>query len=312
MREYRRCLDSIPPEKAAKRASVTHGSIDDLVLRYFASGDFKREARGVTLSKNRAIIERFRKKYGTLPVAQVEFQHLDKIIRRTREKQIDGTGGDFAAQKLRKELKRLFRYAAKLKWIVTNPVDYVEPISPNNDGHHTWTEQEIHQFQSYWALGTRQRLAMELMLWTAKRVDDARKLGPQHIRRGELISRDSKTQKTNAIPVSTQLRRAIDAMDDKNLCFVVTMHGKPYSQKGLSQAFSKWCDEAGLLHCTAHGLRKAISRRMAESHATNPEMKSVTQHSDDKELATYTREASQKQLAEKTIKMLSEAYADDR
>ncbi len=308
MREYRRCLDSIPTEKAAKRAAVIHRSIDDLVIRYFASGDFKREARDVTLSKNRAIIERFRKKYGTLPVAQVQFQHLDKIIRQTREKQIDGTGGDFAAQKLRKELKRLFRYAVKLQWIDQNPIEYVEPITPKSDGFHTWTEVEIAQYQKFWAIGTKQRLAMEIMLWTAKRVGDVAKIGPQHVFQNKLQTRDDKTGKQNSIPISSELRRAIDAIPEKNLCFVVTEFGAPFSQKGLSQAFSQWCTDAGLKHCSAHGLRKAMSRRMAESHVTNPEMKAITQHSDDAQLAVYTRDANQIQLAEKSIMKLSKAY----
>lgn len=307
--EYRRCIDSIRCSEGVARTSPTYQSIDDLVTRYLQSGDFRRQAKQVTLSKNRAIIERFRTKYGQLSAVEVEFQHLDKIITGEREKRNNGKrGGDFAAQKLRKELKRLFRYAVKLGWISRNPVEFVEPITTKSDGHHTWTEDEIVQFQAHWPLGTRQRLAMELMLWTAKRVDDARKLGPQHISRGELQTRDTKTGKPNSIPIAPQLRRAIDAIETMNLCFVVTNYGAPYSQKGLSQAFSKWCDDAGLNHCSAHGLRKAISRRMAESHATNPEMKSVTQHSGDAELAIYIRHASQRALASKTIKMLSDAY----
>jgi hypothetical protein len=66
--------------------------------------------------------------------------------------------------------------------------------------------------------------------------------------------------------------------------------------------------DAGLKHCSAHALRKAMSRRMAESHVTNPEMKAITQHSDDAQLAVYPRYAKQVQLAEKSIMKLSKAY----
>ena len=108
--------------------------------------------------------------------------------------------------------------------------------------------------------------------------------------------------------MSPQLRRAIDAMEGKHLCFVVTSYGAGYSKKGLSQAFSQWCTDANLTGCSAHGLRKAMARRMAESRATNSEMKAITQHSGDAELAVYTRGANQTELAEKVINILSLAY----
>jgi integrase len=308
--EYRRCLDSIPTSKAVRRTPVTPRSIDDLVVRYLQSGDFKRDAKPVTLSKNRAIIERFRKEYGELPADQVKFEHLDKIIARARVKQGDGRGGDFAAQKLRKELKRLFRYAVKLGWLANNPVDFVDPIAPHTDGFHTWTEQEIAAYQNYWVIGTRQRLAMEIMLWTAKRVGHVAELGPQHVKKGYLETCDPKTQKWNQIAIMPDLKHAIAAMPQSHLCFIVTEFGKPYSVKGLSQAFSGWCREAGLTNCTAHGLRKAIARRMAENGITNREMKSITMHSGDAELAVYTRNADQKSLAERALLKVHDAYKD--
>ena len=307
--EYRRCLDKIPISKSVLRVPIIPRSIENLVVRYLQSGDFKRDAKPVTLSKNRAIIERFRNAYGKLPADQIKFEHLDKIIARARVKQDDGSGGDFAAQKLRKELKRLFRYAVKLGWLAANPVDFVDPISPHTDGFHTWTEQEIATYQKYWKIGTRQRLAMELMLWTAKRVGDLAGLGPQHISDNWLVTRDDKTGKHSKIPVSSQLRRAIDAIEEKNLCFIVTSYGAGYSKKGLSQAFSQWCNDADLPQCSAHGLRKAMARRMAESRATNSEMKAITQHSGDAELAVYTRGANQTELATNMIKILSEKYS---
>ena len=40
--------------------------------------------------------------------------------------------------------------------------------------------------------------------------------------------------------------------------FLVTDHGKPFaSAKSFGNKVWDWCDQAGLPHCTAHGLRKA-------------------------------------------------------
>ena len=290
------------------RPSVTSRSIDALVIRYLDSGDFKREAKPNTLSKNRAIIELFRSKYGHLPVDRLEFQYLDKIITLERVKQKDGRGGDFAAQKLRKELKRLLRYAVKSGWLASNPVDLVDPIKTKTNGHHSWTEEEIATFRDYWAIGTRQRLTLEIALWTGKRIGDVAKLRPEHIQNNWLVTTDNKTQRSNTIKLSDGLLLALNAMPEKHSYLIACSNGARYSDKGLSQALSEWCDQAKLPHCTANGLRKTMSRKMAESGLTNAEMKAITQHSGAAELAVYTRDANQKELAAKAIERLSANY----
>ncbi len=106
--ELRQCLDSLSPQKTMKRVSIKPRSIEDLVVKFLQSGDFTGAASSQTLSKNRAIINRFRTRYGSLPAEKVTFEALDKIINKAKEKKPDGTGGMFAAQKLRKELRRLW------------------------------------------------------------------------------------------------------------------------------------------------------------------------------------------------------------
>ena len=308
LRELWQCRADIPRSGVTVQRRVRVGSVDDLVSRYLRSSDFKGEAQPITLSKNRAIIERFRQKCGEHIVAKVTFEHLDRIIADARNKKTDKTGGKFAAQKLRKELKRLFGYAVKLGWLPSNPVDHIRPLKLRTDGHHSWTEEEIVQYQERWALGTHQRLALELVLWTGKRIGDAAKLGPHHIINNFLVTIDSKTQKPNEIALSKQLQLALAAMGKPDKYLITWSHGRGYSEKSLSQTFSGWCTQAGLGHCSAHGLRKAITRRMAENSFTNSEMKSITQHSADAELAVYTRGVNQKELAAKSMAKLSAIY----
>jgi integrase len=308
LREYRHCLTSVHTSDGMIRTRDREGSVNDLVSRYLRSSDFKGEARQVTLSKNRAIIERFRKMHGERMVAHVTFEPLDKIIAEARIKNADGTGGNFAAQKLRKELKRLFGYAVKLGWLASNPVDHIRPLKLRTDGFHSWTDKEVEQYQNHWAVGTRQRLALELILWTGKRIGDAAKLGPQHIIENTLVSVDSKTQKLSEIALSKDVLLALAAVGEAHGYLITGSHGRGYSEKSLSQTFSEWCNQAGLPHCSAHGLRKTITRRMAESGLTNAEMKSITQHTADAELAVYTRGVNQKNLSTKAIQKLSDTF----
>jgi len=81
-------------------------------------------------------------------------------------------------------------------------------------------------------------------------------------------------------------------------------HGKPYSPKGFGNKFRQWCDQAGLLLCTAHGLRKAAARRFAEAGCSNQEIKSWTGHTTDSEVARYTAAADQKALSDAAAKKL--------
>jgi integrase len=64
--------------------------------------------------------------------------------------------------------------------------------------------------------------------------------------------------------------------------------------------FFRWslCDKAGLPHCSAHGLRKAAARRLAEAGCTAHEIGAVTGHASLAELVRYTKAADQRRLAE--------------
>ena len=63
-----------------------------------------------------------------------------------------------------------------------------------------------------------------------------------------------------------------------HMTFLVTEFGKPYSVAGFGNRFRDWCDQAGLKHCSAHGLRKALATELANNGATAHEIMAVTGH----------------------------------
>ena len=298
----------------ARAARCTPRSIGDLLRQYVAIPE-RLGPSTVTQAKVRNILERFAEGKEEWPVKGVRFHHIDVIIAQARVKALDAkgrkVGGVEAARKLRKELRRLFAFARKLGWISVNPVDDSQPVkvAPNerSTGFHTWTESDIAQYRMHWPLGTKQRLAMELMLWTDQRKVDAIHLGRQHIREGKFSIRQSKTGKLLKLPIAPPLAEAIASMPVTNaMCFLITEWGRPFSVKGFGGWFRDQCDAAGLPKCTAHGLRKATMRRMAELEMPNRTMKSVSGHSKDDEVARYTEAANQARLAEDAIRRLVE------
>jgi integrase len=73
----------------------------------------------------------------------------------------------------------------------------------------------------------------------------------------------------------------------------------------------KWCAEAGLPECSAHGLRKACARRLAEAGATAHEIMAVTGHKTLAEVQRYTETAMREGLADSAhAKLLSWANRD--
>jgi integrase/recombinase XerD len=63
-----------------------------------------------------------------------------------------------------------------------------------------------------------------------------------------------------------------------HLTFLVTANGKPFTSGDFGWWFRQRCNEAGLKHCSAHGLRKATASQLAERGATTHEIMAVTGH----------------------------------
>jgi integrase len=315
--EYRRFNSPEALQEAREEAASEHafrGSIGDLLRRYVSVPE-RLGPTEVTRSKVRSILERFSQGREQRMVRDVRFDHIDAIISKARMKTIDergrAVGGVEAARKLRKELRRFFGFAVKLGWLSKNPVEESQSVkvapSERSTGYYTWTEEDIARYRARWPLGTKQRLAMELILWTDQRKVDAIHLGRQHVRDGKFVLRQSKTGKRLILPIAPPLVAAIDAMPLSDaMCFIVTEWGRPFSVKGFGGWFREQCDAAGLPKCTAHGLRKATMRRMAELEMPNKSMKSVSGHSKDDEVARYTEAANQERLAESAIRRLAE------
>ena len=135
------------------------------------------------------------------------------------------------------------------------------------------------------------------MLYTAQRRSDVIRMGKQHERNGSLQMKQRKTGTKLVLPIVQELRDAIDKSPTGDLNYLVTELGKPFTDAGFGNWFRDRCDEAGLKGCSAHGLRKAAARRMAESGKSASAIMAVTGHKSLSEVERYTRAASQERMA---------------
>jgi integrase/recombinase XerD len=194
------------------------------------------------------------------------------------------------------------QHAVAIKLRPDDPTQGVKAIpAKSRTGFHTWTEEEIAQFEAHYPIGTKARLALAVGLYTGQARQDAVAMGPQHIRQGILHWIRKKTAHTTAlnlfIPVLPELREIIDARASRHLTFLVTEFGKPFTPAGFGGWFRGQCNRAGLPHCTFHGLRKGAARRLAERGCTPHEIAAITGHATLKEIERYTKDAERKLLA---------------
>jgi integrase len=277
------------PRTAIGAGRVRPGSVAAVVGEYFDSQSFFTAKSPGTQRMRRGILERFRAAYGDRPFALLPPEWIEALL---------DSKPPHAARSWLATLRSLCAFAIKRGWLRADPTANIKLRAIKGDGFHTWSEDEIVQFEAHHPIGSKPRLALALLLYTAQRRSDVVRMGRQHIKDGMLTVKQQKTGITLPIPVHAHLQAVLDATPSEHLTFLVTKTGKPYGGNHFSESFREWCDAAGLpKRCSPHGLRKAACRRLAESGCSANEIASVSGHASLDEVARYTKAADRARLA---------------
>jgi integrase len=193
-------------------------------------------------------------------------------------------------------MRGLFKWATNTEQVDVDPTEGIRAAVPRTDGYHTWTEDEIARFETRWPIGTRERLALAILLYTGLRRADAAVLGRQHIRNGDIAFRTAKTGRQIIIPVLPWLASVIDASPTGDLAFVATAQGHPMTPDAFGQWFIRACKAAGVPG-SAHGLRKAGAVRAANDGATVAHLNAIFGWTGSKMASLYTEHADRVRLA---------------
>lgn len=287
---------AVEPQPVKSQHKATPRSLDDLIARYKATTRWRKKGARTQLVQGR-ILERFTdridpkgRRYGERPVERVTVAWLDAIL-----------GGMWetpaAANVLRKILSGLLDQAVRMEWRADNPARLTEKYG-EGEGFHDWTDAEIEQYRARHPLGTMARVTLELALNTAARRCNVNKIERDHAKGGRITVAHAKDNNEASVPMLATTQAAIDALPAVPIRFLVTtVFGKPFTDAGLGNKMRQWCDEAGLPHCSMHGLRKAMSRQLAESGATDAQGMAVTGHKKDKTFQHYRAKANRTALA---------------
>ncbi|PZX08365.1 site-specific integrase [Celeribacter halophilus] len=302
--------DAVNGHKSRRRIGAERTkpySVSQLIALWYRSPEFLDLAPS-TQKVYRGIVEKFREEHGDKPVRLMQRRHVQMLL---AEKARTPT----AANNLRKRLIQLMDFAISLDWRNDNPARTTKPFRVGGEGFHTWDEDELAQFYETHKSGTLAHTAVTLMLYTGAARVDAVKLGPQNVSDGKIEYRRQKTQRTGgvlvSIPIHPDLAEVLNKLP-KDRPFLATHKGRARSPGGLGNLMQQWTEEAKLPQCSAHGLRKACARRLAEAGATAHEIGAVTGHKTLALVQRYTEAAGREGMANSAIEKLIARPNGDR
>lgn len=305
--------DAEPPRSAA----ISPASFRALCLDYYKSTPFLQlDARtqrvrrlildGICQTKAPGGAER-----GTLPYALMATRHVEEI----RDEKIDKPE---AANSRVKAMRQLFKWAKKAGRVKHNPAADAGMIYGGGDGFHTWTAEQRTQFETFYPVGTKARLAYAIFAFTGVRRSDAARLGPHMERDGGLqftetkgsrskLRRRTDGPKLRTLPILPALRLVLDASRHHGgpFAYLHSDAGAPFKPESLGNWFHDRCKAAGLPEgCSAHGLRKSAATIAAENGATEHQLMAIFGWDSPRQAAVYTRKANRKRMAAEAMHLL--------
>jgi integrase len=153
-------------------------------------------------------------------------------------------------------------------------------------------------YERRWPVGTRQRVWLDVLLYTGLRRGDAVRLGRQHVRNGIATIKTEKSDFTIEVtlPILPVLAETLRAGPCGELTFIAGATGKPLDKRVFGNEFRKACRAASVKR-SAHGLRKIAATRAANAGATVAQLEAIFGWSGGRMASLYTRAADRRRLS---------------
>ncbi|MGU3538875.1 tyrosine-type recombinase/integrase [Methylobacterium sp. A54F] len=293
---YQEALAGRTLKATPRRRAAAVGSIEALIQSYKKSADYI-GLRETSKDGYRRRLEIIRVQHGHRMVAGLTH---GRIVKAFLDPLADKPG---AALDTLKKLRILIRRAIVLGWLTSDPSVAIR--RPKIGEIRSWTDEEIAQFEARWPIGTKQRLAFAVQLYTGQRRSDVHRMTWADVKGDRIRVVQQKTGAKIDIPLHADLRAILAQTARQHATIINTEFGKPFTVDGFSGFMRDAITAAELpLAAQPHGLRKAAGRRLAEAGCTAHEIMAVLGHSSLAEAERYTREANRANLSTGAITKL--------
>lgn len=289
---YKDALENAPKREIGA-GRVPDGSISQLIAGYYKTKAYRGLA-DQTRATYRNTLEKIREAHGTRLVKGIRFRHVAHIL--------DGLPAN--RENWRKCFRLILNLALERGWIDVHPMVGMRRPRKAQKGFRAWEAGEVAAFEAKWPTGSRERLALALLLYTGQRRSDMVTMGRQHVSGSHISVVQQKTGTRLTIRLHAKLRAELALVPPGQLTFLQTQYGEPFKAAGFTNWFRDVTKAAGLSGCTAHGLRKTASVMLAEAGCSGKEIMAITGHANLAEVTLYTAAADQGRLADEAMRKL--------
>lgn len=293
---YAAAIDGRPAPEAKEAVS---GSLAWLWSRYIEAPVFKAKLSKATRRQRENIMKHVLKKAGHEP-----FNSITKAsIIASRDAR-----GDTPAQarNFLDAMRGLFRWALAAGHVRADPTAGVpNPERKQSPGFEAWSREDVDLYYAHWPLGTRERVWIDILLFTGLRRGDAVRLGRQHVRDGVATIKTEKSGYEIEVNITIlhELAATIAAGPCADLAFICNEHRRPFTKESFGNAFGKAARAAGVRK-SAHGVRKLDAATVADNGATEQQMMALFGWKDPKMAAHYAKTADRKRLGKDAARKL--------
>ena len=187
------------------------GTMTALALSYFASPEF-RALKQSTQRARRWLVERLCREHGDKRAADMRRDHVVKLMARHKPG---------AANGLRRALRSIMQHAVETGLRADDPTRDVKAVRVKSDGHHSWTDDEIAQFELRHPIGSRARLALASSFIPANGVPTLYAWVPAHPR-CRALRQAGQNRRRIILPAHPKLAAIIAATPSEHLTFLTT------------------------------------------------------------------------------------------
>ena len=283
--EYRRAEQEYPRTKQRQETGNTLQSAIDL---WRQSSDWNLKATS-TKRQRESLLRPTLAQAGQMPIRAISRQHI--VDGRERRQATPAAANNFL-----KTMKAFFRWAIEVGLVKIDPTEGVRSLRLNTHGFRAWNDKHIQLFRDHWPIGSRERLAFELLYHTGLRRSDLVKLGPMHVRDGVIEITAQKNGVTAYIPMTPEIQTIIEASATGAATFFCSLSGAPMTKESFGNFFREACDKAKVDR-SSHGLRKTKAINLGDKGASELALQATLGWSTNQQSQVYTKGFNRRRLA---------------
>ncbi|WP_375632595.1 tyrosine-type recombinase/integrase [Bartonella sp. AA74HLJMH] len=282
----------------SKTGKLVEGSFAWLLKQYFNSSNWHSYTKA-TKKQKELILMKVCDSIGNIPYKAIEKKHIIAGVERRKETPA-------MARNFLKALNGLFNWAIDQGLLENNPALGVKrPALHNKDGFAVWTEEDVEKYYQRWSHGTHERVWIDVLLYTGLHRGDAVRIGWKDVKNNiiHLKTEKSKFQTDVFLPILPELAKTLETGPIGEETFICSKVNQKFTKESFGNAFRDACNAAGIKK-SAHGLRKLVATRAANSGTTVSQLKAIFGWTNDAMVSLYTKSADRKKLALEAIKKL--------